>query len=365
MPAHLTDIDSTLFATVVGGDWQRTYASRKASGQCVFVFQRRGDPGDILVLRNDDACPGASELQVPGHGEMYCHSYINDPALAGLQDVLDRYDSCQVLRYRPGKRITIAARDGQHGPVIVKCVRNGVTDIYDGLRAAWEARNELAFAVGCPIACFPGSNTFVQTRVPGVPIDLIGSAFDSALVTKMALALSSLHRSTTTFPQRFDTGAQQLRSNRYARFIQSHMPDLAGLVDELCNELDGLGRRLQDRPHEFVPIHGSLHSHQWLRDDNQLALVDFDRAAMGYAELDIATFLAEFDYESPAFGTSVNRLFLAEFDQYDSSTLNYFRAHKHLAKAFKASRIPQPTTARRKTQRNLGRALQLLAEERS
>lgn len=329
----------------------------------MFVFQRRGDPRDILVLRNDDVCPGASELQVPGYGEMFCHSFINDPALAGLQDILDRYDSCQVLRYRPGKRITIAATDRMHGPVIIKCVASGVADVYDRLRAVWEEQHDLDFTVGRPIDCFLDTNTFVQARVTGRPIELNSDEFDDALVSRMTGALSSLHHSRIDFSQQFDTGTQHQRSMRYARTIQARMPELVGIVDELGNELDNLRQRLQCQVDSSVPIHGSLHSHQWLRDGDQLALVDFDRAAMGHRELDIATFLAEFDYESPALGVAVNRVFLAGFDEYDSSALTYYRAHKHLGKAFKASKSSQTNTALAKTRRNLCRALQILARD--
>jgi len=331
----------------------------------MFVFQRRGHPCDVFVLRSDDACPGAPEVKVPGHGEMFCNSFADDPALVGLQDILDRYDSCQVLRYRPGKRITIAALDRLHGPVIVKCVAHGVMDIYNRLHDVWNVQKEIGFAVGQPIVCYPALRSFVQRRLNGVPIEISDAAFDREMVRDLAGALRSLHDSTAVFGQRFGIAEQQRRSMRYAQVISARMPELTSLVDNLFGRLEELGRRLEERDHEPVPIHGSLYSHQWLRDGKDLALVDFDRAAMGYRELDMATFLAEFDYEPPTFGPAVKRTFLAGFDDYDSSALAFFRAHKHLAKAFKAAKVTQASAALAKTRRNLGRALQLLTDEQA
>lgn len=111
----------------------------------------------------------------------------------------------------------------------------------------------------------------------------------------------------------------------------------------------------------MVPIHGSLHSHQWLVNDDRLALIDFDRAAMGHAELDIATFLAELDYESFEYAAKISRAFLDGFEDFDLPTLAYYRAHKHLAKAFKASKTTNSNDAANKTRRNLVRAVSLLA----
>ena len=354
------DIDSNLLATLVGGQWRRTFASRKQGGECVFVFNRQEDENDILVLRNDTVCPAAIDLRVPGFGLMSCHSFVNDPALAGLQGVLEDFQDYRVLRYRPGKRISLAATHREHGPVIIKTVVRGSAEIFNRLRTVWGARNHLDFSVSEPVACFPEANTFVQRCLTGVPIDFKHQEFDQALIGRMARAVSSLHACGALFPYQFDVAAQRTRSVRYAHIIKSSIPESGNVVDRVFIELGLLENRIRKLPLDLKPIHGSLHSHQWLRDGDKLALVDFDRASMGHAELDIATFLAELDYESSACGSAINGHFLNGCSGWDPTVLTYYRVHKHFAKAYKASKSPDPEIALGKTLRNLGQTLNLL-----
>jgi thiamine kinase-like enzyme len=114
-----------------------------------------------------------------------------------------------------------------------------------------------------------------------------------------------------------------------------------------------------DRP--MVPIHGSLHSHQWLLSNDGLALVDFDRAAMGHAELDIATFLAEWDYEPGTLSRVVKQSFMAAISGADESLINFYRAHKHVSKAFKATKASDGAAARIKCRRNLENAWRIIS----
>jgi thiamine kinase-like enzyme len=108
-------------------------------------------------------------------------------------------------------------------------------------------------------------------------------------------------------------------------------------------------------------VHGALHTRQWLRKPDRLALVDFDRCAMGDAELDIATFLAEWDYESVPIGERVKSAFMAHINGKNVARIAFYRAHKHLSKAFKASRALK-TGAQAKVQRNLQRLRWVLAQ---
>ena len=296
---------------------------------------------------------------------MTAQSYINDPAFVGLTEVLQQYGSCEVLRYRKGKRITVAAVDDRIGSVVVKYIAKGASEIVARLSAVDRVKDELKFAVSRPIEFATDSKFFVQTRLAGEPVDVEKTDFSQPLVFGMAAAIKSLHASSAFFDSRFDEISQRIRTERYLGLIQLQFPDTEQSIAAIQSKLAGLEEHIRARQADLVPIHGSLHSHQWLHDDGGLVLVDFDRAAMGHAELDIATLLAEFDYEAPDIAAKVNPAFLSQFPRHDPHTLLFYRAHKHLSKVYKASRHAQPELACHKVRRNLGRTARLLADVRA
>ena len=295
---------------------------------------------------------------------MTAQSHINDPAFVGLADVLQRYGSCEVLRYRKGKRITVAAVNERIGSVIVKYIANGASEIVARLSAVDRVKDELEFAVSRPVEFTPDSKYFVQTRLAGEPVAVGKTVFSKPLVCGMAAAIKSLHASSALFDGRFDEISQRVRTGRYLGLIQSQFPDTEQSIAAIQSDLAGLEEHIRARQADLVPIHGSLHSHQWLYDDGRLVLVDFDRAAMGHPELDIATLLAEFDYEAPDIAAKVNPTFLSQFPGHDPQTLLFYRVHKHLSKAYKASRHAESEVACHKVHRNLGRTARLLADVR-
>jgi aminoglycoside phosphotransferase (APT) family kinase protein len=296
---------------------------------------------------------------------LIAQSYVDDPAFVGLAEALQQYASCEVLRYREGKRITIAALDNRIGAVVVKYIAKGASEIVARLSAVERVKDELEFAVSRPVDFVPESNLFVQTRLAGEPVDVESSLISIPLVRAMAVAIRSLHESSALFNSRFDEVSQRARTERYLGLIKSKFPDVRQSIAAIQSKLAWLEEHIFRRRAELVPTHGSLHSHQWLNDDGRLVLVDFDRAAMGHPELDIATFLAEFDYEAPTIAAKVNPAFLSQFRGHDPQTLLFYRAHKHLSKVYKASRQAQPELARHKVHRNLGRTALLLADIRS
>lgn len=292
---------------------------------------------------------------------MTAQSHINDPAFVGLAEVLQQYGSCEVLRYRKGKRITVAAVDDRTGSVIVKYIVKGASKIVARLSAVDRVKDELKFAVSRPVEFAPDSKFFVQARLPGEPVDVEKTVLSKPLVCGMAAAIKSLHASSALFDSRFDEISQRVRTERYLGLIKLQFPDTEQSIAAIQSKLARLEEHILARQAELVPTHGSLHSHQWLNDGGRLVLVDFDRAAMGHPELDIATLLAEFDYEEPDIAAKVNPIFLSQFPGHDPQTLLFYRAHKHLSKAYKASKHAQPELACHKVRRNLGRTARLLA----
>ena len=82
---------------------------------------------------------------------------------------------------------------------------------------------------------------------------------------------------------------------------------------------------------------------------------------MGHPELEYATFLTEWDYEPPEVGEPVKNAFLSTIRRADETLMSYYGAHKHLAKAFKASKHANRQVAEYKTHRNLERAQRIVA----
>jgi aminoglycoside phosphotransferase (APT) family kinase protein len=74
-----------------------------------------------------------------------------------------------------------------------------------------------------------------------------------------------------------------------------------------------------------------------LRDGEQLYLVDFDRFGLGDPELEVATFLAEWDFESGApegVGEAYRQGFSAVVSLNDQ-LVEAYRLHKYVAKALR------------------------------
>jgi len=346
---------------VPGPQWLAEYSRTTTGCDRVYVYRHTDDRRRRLILRNDGAWPAGREVEVADMGTMRAYELLDDPALTAVREVLRGYPRYVVLRYRPGKRLTVAAEDPLLGPVIVKCIANGANPMFERLRELQRVRPELDFHASMPYARHRRETVFVQQRLHGVEPVFDHRAQSARLVRRMALALESLHRSAANFENVFDPADQRRRTERYAVSIRNKFPSLSGLVDSLSDRLAALEHRLSATPPPIVPIHGSLHSHQWLVDGGELALVDFDRAAMGHAELDIATFLAEWDYESGELSRSIRREFVRGFTAYDPTALVFYRAHKHFAKAFKAAKDIDMVRAGVKCRRNLENAHRLLA----
>jgi len=115
-------------------------------------------------------------------------------------------------------------------------------------------------------------------------------------------------------------------------------------------------------PSRLRPIHGAPHAHQWLDDGERLGLVDFDGLAWGDPELDVATFMAELDFEDweTAPVAAINAHFLAGYEAVagplDERLLYAYRAHKRLSKALRNAYAVRTDNDMR-VERALGQAL--------
>lgn len=327
-------------SSVYPGDWITEYSQEHNDRKQVFVLKSESHPGWI-VLRNDLEIASSQRMLVEGLGEFVAHSPVEDPSFGELQDIVSHFRDVRILRYRPGKRITLRGVHPSQGEVIIKCVSSGVDSIYSRLSRVWTARGDFGFEVSEPISLVSSANTFIQRVLSGLPIGFSAPAFDLVLVERMARATASLHRANIRFDEVFSFDDQQNRSAKYFQQIAVRSPACAGLAGQLAEQLSRMARTLEGRNLAMQAIHGSLHNHQWLYDEPNVALVDFDRASMGHPELDIATFLAQWDFEPGAHSTGIKRCFIDAYisacsNPVDPEVVCFYRAHKHLSKAYKA-----------------------------
>ena len=346
----------------LGGGWVPFFESYRADGAALRVVHRACDPDELVVIRNDRPPPREENTRRLGIDGFWYHSCWEDPALPGLRRVAEEYNHTQVLRYRPGKRITLLARDSGGNEVIIKCLRDDrARVIFQNHCAVYRARAHLEFDVSQPYLFNHEDFVLVQGWLPGDPVAHSGRTPDE-LADAMARAISSLHASRVRFAATFDAADQRKRSRRYAKVIAERFPECRPQVSALMSCLKTLEGSAEGT--RYRPIHGSLHSHQWLDGGGRLALIDFDRAAMGHMELDVATYLAELDYEPGRRSDMQLDAFLSALPPLNERLLRFYRGHKHLAKAFKACKQASGEDGLSKVCRNLNRASSIVEAPR-
>lgn len=297
---------------------------------------------DLLPTPPEHFAPGQAVLYQPRVGWLCLKHFPHDPGLTTLPSVLAMPGQPKVLRYRPEKRCML--RFNSDSPDAIQFAKVFADDrgaaIHAASLALWQAaqQGELEFAVARPIAWDAATRTLWQGAVPGQPlVAQLLAPTGPALAERMGRAAASITRSTLC-PQQTTTGKQQLqRSTKYVDYLRAFFPALRPALDFLLMRLTAL--------HEATgattlrPIHGAPHAHQWLIDGTRLGLVDFDGLALGDPELDVATFMAELDFEDWARApiAAINAHFLAGYQAVagplDERLLAAYHAHKRLSKA--------------------------------
>ena len=264
-------------------------------------------------------------------------TFPHDPAYPSLGAVLDALDDVRIIRYRPGSRCTLSASLGGV-PRFVKVTTNAWR-IQRDAEALWRAftGGAIATAVAEPLAFDAATFTVQQGVVAGSPIvaEVLGT--DGPVWShRLGLALGELSSAPLTSDVVIDGADQIARTGRaVARAIQ-RVPALEAGLGRVMEHLQRRHDALVDRP--LLPVHGSPHLHQWLADGDQLGLVDFDRFGVGDPELDIATYLAELDFEKGLTApiSDHERTIVSGFEQacrpLDPERMDLYRLHKRVAK---------------------------------
>jgi hypothetical protein len=298
-------------------------------------------------------------------GRLRVTGSLSDPALPALATVRGGPGRRTVVRYRPGRRCTIRVEDdGRIRFAKIFPDGEGAAAHAAGLEV-WRAacRGELEFGVARPAVLEPGGRVVWQEGVEGEPLRerLYGEGGDE-LAGRVGRAAASLARSRLRPLARRDAATELARSARRCAELVHRVPGLREDAHRLLRGLEALHAAAGTT--QLRPVHGALHASQWLVDGSQLALLDYDRVALGDPELDAATFLADVDVQNrervPV--ERLNAAFLAgygEAGRLDPALLAAYRAHRRLEKALRVARAIRPD-GDRKAARRLRRALECL-----
>lgn len=317
---------------LLGGDtqWHRTYGRSDLREGATLLYE---STGEIPALRAVRIGQGDIDLAGLGNGEI--EDWDQDGALPILAMIRRRHPQLQPVRYRPGKRCTFKSTGRQTYYAKVVADDRGA-EIVRNSQMLWSVAVEgrLGFGVARPAGWLPSMQMIVHHALPGTPVaNLLRGPEGPALARSMGTANASLAASRLIPPTRYDYHWQMRRSEKYVRRLARCLPSSTPVLNEIMDGLASVEGGAAGKP-----IHGAPHAHQWLLDGAQLYLVDFDRFGLGDPELDVATFLAEWDFESGGDTASVGEAYAQAFADVvalDSNLVEAYRIHKYVAKALR------------------------------
>lgn len=308
--------------------WRRVYGRSDAHNGVLLIYEPDFGPNGAVCVKVEGGLTSAGMPEKLVAFPMWADARL--PALAHLRSTREHI---QAIRYRPGKRCTL--RLGENTPFFVKCVADGRGETINAeARLLHNAQRAgmLGFSVPRPAGWLPGLRMMVQHRVDGRSI-VPRIWHDMELAGRLGSANATLTAAPIRPSLRFDYADQMQRTAKYARRLQRLGGKASMLVDELMRRLGEITPGPADRP-----VHGAPHAHQWLEEAGRLALVDFDRFSLGDPELDVATFVAEADFEQAEGARSAASAYAAAFGAcwpFNARLLQAYRTHKHIAKALR------------------------------
>lgn len=374
LTAHINEFGAARGWWLGDRSWQRRSVrfDPDRAPYCALLFESADAPQAFCHVQLYEAVPPqpvcaherAGLLPLAPLGWLLLTAFPYDSGLPGLPASLRQLQDARVVRYRPGVRCTLRGTDSNGEAAFAK-VFSGAQGavVHAASEALWvaETRGDLDFRVAPPRRFDHAACTLWQGVVPGVPAkELLLGEQGVALAGKLGGALASVRTVTFDAPVEYDAAWQLERTARYAREINRRAPRLAACVDQLMASLQRQHAQLTPRARKS--IHGAPHPQQWLIDAERPALVDFDRCGVGDAELDVATFVAEVDFERSAARPTdeINAAFVAGFEMaagaLDGARLALYRTHKHVAKALRlvrGVRVDAPARAAKVLQRCL------------
>lgn len=206
----------------------------------------------------------------------------------------------RLVRYRPGKRVTLLVAQGPQPPAYVAKAYHSaakaaaVVEEAPMLQSATTSAGTLSFA---PLVGFvPDLALVVQQRVAGTPLDLLLRSPDSSPpalrqgLDRAGRALAQLHATAVPSRRQRSVEAELLRFGERASRICTVDPDLGRAAADLAERLM---RTLEQMPpaHTGV-VHGDCKPSQFLITERGVVLLDLDHVGISDQAADVGTFLA-------------------------------------------------------------------------
>jgi hypothetical protein len=351
---------SLLAGLPADGEWRRTYGrfTPEAESYATLVYESVGEMQSIVRV---DAFERRPEGDRPAHvddvGWLRWTRFPHDAALPTLGAAVGNTPHVRVVRYRPGRRCTLALGDPPERYTKVfsddRCAR-----LYVESCRLWDAarREKLAFAVAQPLAFDERARTLTHAALPGSPArGLLDAPDGERLAVRMGEATASLGCASLAPPRHGGPEVQLERCKRSASQLERLMPGLAATLAATLARIGALHAEAATRP--LRPAHGAPHVPQWLVDGDAVALVDFDRHCLADPELDAAAVMVSMEEECEQ-GGRLAASFLASYENAGGplrpSVLAAYRAQRLLAKALNAARALRPDADHRAERRLRG-----------
>ena len=308
-----------------GARCQVVDAKYEARSHCTVLYEL----GPALVTLVVDLGPATATAAGTGGGRevgdrMRAYVFPEDPVLSDLGRVLDpsfmrelleeplgsRLWACrvEVLRYRPGKRATLAvtarprrSAGGRPLALIAKVYANAskAAAVYEECRHLGAALASDDLVALAPVVAFvPQVPMVVQARVAGVPLDpLLGTGRAgredrraAAAVSAAGQALAAVHRARPRTGRARSSDAELARFAKRAGRI-AEIDQRAGAA--LAQAVERLGESRRTLP--VAPpglVHGDCKPSQFLLSGPRVSLLDFDHVGVADPAYDIGAFLA-------------------------------------------------------------------------
>ena len=309
-----------------GARCQIVDAKYEARSHCTVLYEL----GPAVVTLAVDLGPGTATAARTDGGRqvgdrMRAFVFPDDPVLCRLRSVLDAsvmaelleaplgaaLRACRVeaLRYRPGKRATLAvtarlrgSRSSRPTALIAKVYANPskAAAVYEECRHLGSvlASGHAAVTLAPVVALVPEVPMVVQARVEGVPLDPLlrpgrtnrADGRAAARVAAAGQALAAVHRARPRTERARSSEAELARfAKRAGRIAEVDPPVGAALLETVARLAEGR-RSLPVVPPGLV--HGDCKPSQFLLAGPRVALLDFDHVGVADPAYDVGAFLA-------------------------------------------------------------------------
>lgn len=232
------------------------------------------------------------------------------PAAGRIVSLLEQTEAMpvRILRYVPLRRLTLCGPWAPATPdaAVVKVVENGgAARIAAGLKAVEAAalRAGASFSVAALLAQDEVAATFVQTRLPGVPLveGIQAEGLEDVLrrVGETHAEVHALPVAPGRHPPAADPFPTVLERLDWLRFIRPATDQFLREVQARLELFRPNLARIRD-----VFCHGDFRCTQVLADGDRWSVIDFDDAGPGDACQDVGRFLAFLKYDVPLLGAA-------------------------------------------------------------